>query len=275
MHKLLRGACVAIGLVCFGASYYLYNNFINPPPIVEVKDNNYHLENTDEGSGTVKLVMLKGKIKPSAGVTDHQFGIKINYPVVQRKVEMYQYFLKDDTPMMGWKDTAIKSFKDKNGREWKNPAFPKKYTSSTLYSDFLVGDGNLPVSANFLKSNLDLEKYSKNFYFLKKLPEKTTSEGFQLKTGYYLKSGNNKNHIGDIRVYYKVLNHRELPEITVLGQQRNHVVFKTNRDCRFYDSNITLNEITKTYTDDAPHAALAAVLFGVFFVMLGVFKGER
>ena len=70
MHKLIRGIFIAIGFALFGASYYLYNNFLNPPEIIEVQDNNYHLENTDDGSGTVKLVMLKGKPQPKEILED-------------------------------------------------------------------------------------------------------------------------------------------------------------------------------------------------------------
>ena len=276
MHKLLRGACVAVGLVCFGASYYLYNNFTNPPPITEVKDYNYHVENTDDGSGTVKLVMLKGKVTPSDELLeDSKTGVKTKYPVLERKVEMYQYFLKDDKPMMGWKDTPIKAFKDKNGKEWKNPNFPKDLRSNTFYHDFHINKGNLPVSFGFLKKGLDKKKYAKSFYYLKNLPKETTLKGYQWKGSHYLSPSGYKNHIGDIRVYYKVLNHEELPELTIIGQQKNHKVNFSNRDCRFYDEAIAMDEIRKTYKDDAPHAASAALFFGLFFVMLGIFKGER
>lgn len=276
MHKLLRGACVAIGIACLGASYYLYNNFINPPQITEVKDNNYHRENTDDGSGTVSLVMLKGKVTPSNELLeDDKTGVKTKYPILQRKVEMYQYFLKDDKPMMGWKETPIKAFKDKNGKEWKNPSFPSNLRSNTLYHDFHINKGSLAVSSKFLKKDLDEKKYEKSFYYLKNLPKETRLKGFEWKGNHYLSPSGYKNHIGDIRVYYKVLNHEELPELTIIGQQKNFKVNSSNRDCRFYDRAVTMDEIRKTYKEDAPHAALAAVLFGVFFVMLGVFKGER
>lgn len=276
MHKLLRGACVAIGIACLGASYFLYNNFINPPQITEVKDNNYHRENTDDGSGTVSLVMLKGKVTPSNELLeDDKTGVKTKYPILQRKVEMYQYFLKDDKPMMGWKETPIKAFKDKNGKEWKNPSFPSYLRSNTLYHDFHINKGSLAVSSKFLKKDLDEKKYEKSFYYLKNLPKETRLKGFEWKGNHYLSPSGYKNHIGDIRVYYKVLNHEELPELTIIGQQKNFKVNSSNRDCRFYDRAVTMDEIRKTYKEDAPHAALAAVLFGVFFVMLGVFKGER
>lgn len=276
MHKLLRGACVAIGIACLGASYFLYNNFINPPQITEVKDNNYHRENTDDGSGTVSLVMLKGKVTPSNELLeDDKTGVKTKYPILQRKVEMYQYFLKDDKPMMGWKETPIKAFKDKNGKEWKNPSFPSNLRSNTLYHDFHINKGSLAVSSKFLKKDLDEKKYEKSFYYLKNLPKETRLKGFEWKGNHYLSPSGYKNHIGDIRVYYKVLNHEELPELTIIGQQKNFKVNSSNRDCRFYDRAVTMDEIRKTYKEDAPHAALAAVLFGVFFVMLGVFKGER
>lgn len=275
MHKLLRGACIALGLACFGAGYYLYNNFINPPEIVEVKDNNYHMENTDDGSGTVKLVMVQGKIKPKENNGDSLTGLKVKYPVLQRKVEMYQYFLEGDKPMMGFKDRPIKSFKDSKGNEWRNPAFPSNIKNLTFYNDFVLGEGNLLISSKYLERELDKEKYSKSFYYLKNLPKDANLKDFEWKGNHYVKPSKNKNRIGEVRIYYKVLNYAELPELTIIGQQKNGKVNRSNADCRFYDRPVTMEEIRKTYKDDAPHAALAAALFGTFFIVLGVFKGER
>lgn len=275
MHKILRGACIALGLACFGASYYLYNNFINPPEIVQVQDNNFHIENTDDGTGTVKLVMLKGKVKPYNKAVDSGTGVEVNYPVLQRKVQMYQYFLKDDVPMVGWKDTQIKNFKDKKGKEFKNPAFPSKYKSVTYYSDIKLGDGRLPISFVYMQRLLKKYDYEKSFYYLKNVPRDQTPEGFQWKGNHYLKSSTPKPRVGDLRIFYRVLNHEELPELTIIGQQTDRKVKLTNADCRFYNTPVTMEEINKSYGEDAPHAALAAVLFGAFFVLLGVFKGDR
>lgn len=275
MHKLLKGACIALGLACFGASYYLYNNFINPPEIVEVKDNNYHMENTDDGSGTVKLVMVQGKIKPKENNGDSLTGLKVKYPVLQRKVEMYQYFLEGDKPMMGFKDRPIKSFKDSKGNEWRNPAFPSNIKNLTFYNDFVLGEGNLLISSKYLERELDKEKYAKSFYYLKNLPKDANIKDFEWKGNHYVKPSKNKNRIGEVRIYYKVLNYAELPELTIIGQQTKGKVNRSNADCRFYDRPVTMEEIRKTYKDDAPHVALAAALFGTFFIVLGVFKGER
>lgn len=275
MHKLLRGACIAAGLACFGASYYLYNNFINPPEIIEVTDNNYHMENTDDGSGTVKLVMLKGKLKPKTPAVDNKTGVKAKYPILQRRVDMYQYFQDGEKVMMGFKDKQIKNFKDSKGREWKNPHFDTGFKNFDFYSDFVLGDGNLPVSWRFLEAKLDKEKYAKSFYYLKNLPKDMPFKEFEWKGNQYVAPSKNKNRIGEVRAYYKVLNHVELPELTIIGQQKNGKVTLTNDDCRFYDRPVTIEEIRQTYTQDRPHAALAAALFGTFFIVLGVFKGER
>ncbi|MDO4204143.1 MAG: TMEM43 family protein [Selenomonadaceae bacterium] len=275
MQKLLRGILIAVGIACFGVGYYLYNNFLNPPEIAVVSDNNYHVENTDDGSGTVKLVMVKGKLKVKEPVEDDSTGVKSRYPIMKRVVEMYQYFPDGEKTMMGWKDHQIKSFKDSKGREWKNPDFPSGLKSKTFYHDFLLGEGNLPISHRFLQQKLDKEKYKDSFYYLKNLPKECRVKDFEWKDSYYLKSAGKKNRIGDVRIYYKVLKYDDLPELTILGQQKNGKVIYSNDDCRFYDRDVTMDEIVKTYTQDSPHAALAAVFFGTFFIVLGVFKGER
>lgn len=275
MNKLLRGVLVAIGLACFGAGWYLYNNFLNPPEIVAVTDNNYHVENTDDGSGSVKLVMVRGRMKPSEVTEDSKTGVKAKYPIMVRKVEMYQYFLDGEKVMMGWRDHQVKTFTDTKGREWKNPPFPKDFKSQYFYHDFLLGEGNLPISYVFLREELDKEKYQDNFYVLKNLPKEVPGKGYEWKGNHYLKASGDKNGIGNVRIYYKVLKYDELPELTVIGQQRKGKVTDSNEDCRFYDREVTMDEIVKTYDQDAPHAALAAVFFGIFFILLGVFKGER
>ncbi len=275
MNKLLKGFFIAVGLACFGAAYHLYNTFLNPPEIAVVTDNNFDIKNTDDGSGSVKLVMVKGKLSFKEYNKDDETGVKCRYPIMRRIVEMYQYFPEGEKVMMGWKDHQIKDFKDTKGREWKNPAFPKEWKSEYFYHDFFLGEGNLPISYGFLKTELDREKYKGSFYYLKNLPKDGTPKDFEWKGNHYLKSGKNKNHIGDVRISYKALKYDELPELTILGQQKNGKVSYSNDDCRFYDRDVTMDEIVKTYTQDAPHAALAAVFFGTFFIVLGVFKGER
>lgn len=277
MHKMLRIICVVIGIALFGAAFYLGGNYLNPPKIVVVEDNNYHRENTDLSGSSANLVMLKGKIQPDEEdmIEDRDTGVTSKYPIMQRKIEMYQYFLEGDTAMMGWQDHPVKDFTDGEGQEWKNPPFYNDLDNRTFYHDFFLGDGDLPVSYEFLRKNLDKEKYSESFYYLNNLPQEYDLEGFEWKQDHYLKSGGRKNHVGDVRIYYKVLKYDDLPELTIIGQQLESKVSLTNEDCRFYDYDVTMDEIVKTYDQDAPHAALAAILFGTFFIVLGIFKGER
>lgn len=272
MNKIVRGLCVAIGVALLGGSYYLYNNFVNPPKIVHVTDNNYHREYSDDGSGSVALVMLQGKIT-SGETTFDNLEVPLKYPIMQRKVEMYQFFLDGEKPMMGWQDVPVKSFKDKQGREFKNPAFPKDFKNQIIYNDFTVNNGKMPVSQSFLKKYLDLKKYQNDFLYLN-LPENKTPEGYQYNKNYYLKPAPGKSKIGSIRVYYKVLNPSKLPEVTLIGQQTKGAVKWHSLDSRFYEGKKELAEIQKTYDLDAPHAALGVACFGAFFVLLGLFKAD-
>ena len=272
MNKLIRGLCIAVGIALLGGSYYLYNNFVNPPKIVHVTDNNYHREYSDDGTGSVALVMLQGKITPGEPVLD-ALDVPIKYPIAQRKVEMYQFFLDGDKPMMGWKDVPVKSFKDKQGREFKNPAFPKNLQSKNIYNDFTINNGKMPVSQSFLKEYLDLSKYQNDFLYLH-LPEAKTPKGYQYKKNHYLKPASGKSKIGSLRIYYKVLNPEKLPEVTLIGQQTKGEVQRHYLDSRFYEGVKNLEEIKKTYDGDAPHAALGVACFGALFVLLGIFKAD-
>lgn len=275
MHKILRGVFIALGLSLFGASFYLYNNFTNQPETVLVADGNYDLKNSDDSSGSSKMVMVKGKIAPKAPVVDSATGVKANYPLLQRKVEVYQYFLDGDKPMMGWKDYPVKNFKAPNGREFKNPPFYKALDNRNFYGNITVNGGNLPIDYRFLSKDLDQKKYQKSFYVLNNLPESGTPKDFTYKKNHYLKEGPNpKSRIGSVRIYYKALNYRELPELTIIGQQTKGILSRSNSDCRFYDTPVEMQDIAKTYNQDAIHAALGAAFFGAFFILLGLFKGR-
>lgn len=275
--KIIRCLAIAAGLLLYGAAFYLYDNFTNMPNIIYVADGNFYKENNFEATEN-KYVMLTGKISTVGVSEDKEFGVTSNYPVMDRKVELYQYFLDEKdgkkVAMRGWKGTKIKDFKAPNGKEYKNPPFPKDIKDAKFFADFVINGGNLPVSNVFFRKLWQDEKYKDKIYYLIKLPEKCAKEGFELKKNHYLKPGDKKNNIGSIRVYYKVLNNKlfEMPEVTVVGRQIDGKVMMQGEECRFFDKIMTLDEVRQTYNEDAPHAAFGAVLFGTFFVLLGVFK---
>lgn len=276
MKKAFRYVCILIGIALLGAGVHLYNTFTNMPMTVVVADNNLHKENDDSASYSGNMVMLRGKIAARSNVKDNALGVTTKYPVLQRCVEMKQVFLDGDKVMIGWKDQAVKPFKDKNGKEWKNPPFPSDYKNSTFYGDFYLNDGDLPVSLDFLKQFLDMEKYKEQFYILKNLPEDKTPKDFEYKKNHYIKEIKKQQGLGSIRIYYKVLytGAEGMPEFTIAGQQRNGKLMRNGDDARFYDKPMELEEIRQTYTEDRLPAALSAVCFGAFFILLGVFKAR-
>jgi len=273
MNKFIRGACVALGLALFGASYYLYNNFTNMPKTTFVADNNYHVEHNDNSSSSADLVMVKGKLNVTVPAEDSLTGVKAKYPLVQRRVEMYQYFLKDGKAMVGWKEGRINDFTH-NGNKYSNPSLPSGLKSKLFYGRSVIGDGNLEIDPAFLTKDLDWNKHEKAFGYLSNLPSDNIPNGFVYKKNHYLKQTQHKQKVGSIRIAYRVLNHRELPELTIIGQQKNRRLTRSNSDCRFYDVPIELTAIEKTYRQDTPHAAAGAALFGAFFILLGVFKSR-
>lgn len=274
MNKVLRGACVVVGLALFGLSYYLYNNFTNMPNTTFIADNNYHVEYNDNSSGSADLVMVKGKLTVKKPAEDPVTGVKLSYPIVQRKVEMYQYFLKDDKVMVGWKEERIKDFTSTKGNKFKNPPFPTDLKSKYFYGESVINNGDLIIDTRYLNRDLDWKKYEKSFGYLTNLPMTKVPEGFVYRKNHYLKQTNHKEKVGSLRITYKVLNHNGLPELTIIGQQKNRMLSRTNSDCRFYDVPVEIDAIKKTYDQDAPHAATGAAMFGAFFIMLGIFKGR-
>lgn len=274
MQKILRGVCIALGVALFATSYYLYNNFTNMPKTTFVQDNNYHVENNDESHDSGNLVLVKGKLNVARPAEDPLTGVKAEYPLLQRKVEMYQYFLKDNKVMAGWKDTPIKAFTSSKGNKYSNPAFPKNLKSQYFFGKSVLGTGNLAIDPQFLLQDLDEKKYAGSFGYLAVLPKDKVPQGFIYKKNQYVRETKQKDKVGSIRISYKVLNAKNLPELTIVGQQYKQMLHRCKEDSRFYDVPVTRETIKKTYSQDAPHAAAGAALFGAFFVLLGVFKSR-
>lgn len=93
--KIIRCLAIVAGLLLYGAAFYLYDNFTNMPNIIYVADGNFYKKNNFEATEN-KYVMLSGKISTVGVSEDKEFGVTSNYPVMDRKVELYQYFLDEE-----------------------------------------------------------------------------------------------------------------------------------------------------------------------------------
>lgn len=278
--KIIKYLSVAVGLLLYGAAFYLYDNFTNMPDIIYVADGNFYKENNaDENEN--KFVMVRGKIAPIGMAEDKLYEVKAPYPIMLRKTEMYQYFQeeKDGSKrnMRGWQDHKIKSFTDEKGQKFENPQWPSEYSGPKFfYTDVSVNGGNLPVSRDFIRDLWKNEEFKDRIGYLKNLSQKKVPKGFVHKGNHFLKESGNKYHIGDIRIYYKAFNYKkDLPEFTFIGRQINGRLKMNDRDCRVFYKPMELEDIRKTYNEDAPHAAMGAVLFGTFFLVFGIFKAQE
>ena len=276
--KVLRYVFIALGLALCGAGWYLLDHFNNMPEVTVVEDCGLH-EEYNAGRGDARYVMLKGKISPHGVAEDKDFGVKARFPILVRKVEMYQFFKTtengEEVVKRGWKGKAIKSFKDKKGREFKNPPFPSGLADRSFYGDLSINGGTLPVSSAYMKKIFEKEKAENKLYYLKQLPEKNKPEGYVYKTSHYLKPSGTKNNVGSIRIYYKAYNYtKNTADYTIVGKQLNGRVEYTGEECRLLEGALDKEAVRNTYRDDAPHAALGACLFGAFFILFGLFKAQ-
>ncbi|MDO4177608.1 MAG: hypothetical protein Q4D21_00285 [Phascolarctobacterium sp.] len=270
MKKVLRYACLAAGITLFGATAYLYTSFYHMPKFVRVTDNNYHKDNDNN------LLLLQGKIAAKEEVTDKKLKVSFKTPIMQRKVEMLQYYLEDDKVKAGWKDKAVPSFKDKTGKEWSNPPFYKTHTTNTFFHDFYLDKGDLPISSVYLKDDFDMTKYADKFGVIARLPKESTPAGFEYKRNFYVQRTTAPNNIGSVRIYYKVLNlAKPMPEFTIVGSQYNKKVNKSNHYARFYDKRMEPEEMRSSYTEDRFDAALGTFLLGICFTLVGLFKAKE
>ncbi len=165
MKKIFAIASFVLGvfLTGLGAKYFFVNSSM--PDVVEVKDFNVHSKN--EG----KIVMMVGRPTYNGTVEDPAFGVKVNAPMLMRKVEMFQYLKGGpaDKPFMdkGWSEKlqptfearTMKEYNTKNaadgfimrkiGGKFTNPNFPAGIKSENFGAELTFNNGNLKLAKSF------------------------------------------------------------------------------------------------------------------------------
>lgn len=277
--KIPAVICFCLSLVCGG--WGIFNLFTNdrPPEYVIVTDHNAHPEN--EG----KYVLMTGTPTYSGFVEDPQFGVKVKSPLLQRKVEMYQYLYNGTsekaTMYKGWSSKYQSAFTDRFKRRYSNPSFPENLRSEDFGGELTFNNGTLKLDKEYspklgYSSYVDFkDSFARNLRPVTKLQAYKLPENYINKgNSYYLPKnpeyqGSNPQ-IGDIRITYKGLILKDLPEFTIIGKQVNDVI-KYADNGHLVDQVLTDDELKRFYRSTSRSAFFGALFCSVLLLGAGIY----
>ena len=295
MKRIFGFAFIALSifLVGLGLKFLFFDS--NVPDFVTVQDCNVHPEN--EG----KYVMMIGKPTYDGKiVTDPVFGVRVRTAALKRIVEMYQYQKNgpSDKPYMtkGWSSRSEASFEDRYGKRYSNPSFP--YRSEDFGGELSFNNGTLKIDKDYApkftySSYVDFkDAYPRSVLPVKKLyNSRKLPDGYVNRETYFYKasegntvanildSGNRRDallpdkttvHIGDVRIYYKALSVKELPECTIIGKQVKGVLIHDDRS-KLVDSRLSMDEIKKAYRTSSRMACMGAFFCALISFAIGMY----
>lgn len=273
-------------IICFclalaSGGWGIVNLFTNdkPPEYVVVQDRNIHAEN--EG----KFVLMTGTPTYEGFVSDPKFGVKVKSPLLQRQVEMYQYLYHgtSEKPTMykGWSSKPQAAFTDRFNRRYSNPSFPEGIRSEDFGGELTFNNGTLKLDKAYATklgygSYVDFkDSYARNLRPVNKLSSaKLPPEYINKGNSYYLSKNNNSQsanpQIGDIRITYKGLILRDLPEFTIIGKQVNGVISYGDNG-HLVDQVMSQEELKRFYRSTSRTAFFGAIFCSVLLLGAGVY----
>ena len=262
-----------LGVVLFFASFLILWN--NEASYVEnlrkadfIQKNVISITNYNPANN-LKLVHYTGSVTTNDNVSDDF--VTINTPVIERKVEMYQWDESCSTSGSGsskrrscnytkeWEDREINSDYFEQGGH-RNPRMTIK--SDTFYAE------NVSLGEFKLDKTL-IEDLSANSSF-SNLPNKS---GYQIVSGFYFSGTNYSNpEIGDYRISYKYLPVNS--PVSVISSQYNKMLYEfKNKKYTvglLYNGIHTAKEMVKMFKDDAKMLVFLLRFVGFIFMAIGI-----
>ena len=218
---------LGIIIIIFGCGIIWNNekkNVINIKDVKELRENIKDVSSSEVNkSNEGKLVATNGKLDfGDKYLVDGTFGISALTPVLERKVEMYEWVESSETKndetvytySKEWSTKIIDSSEFKKPTDHTNPT-QMKYASESYKAESLkVGEFSL---SNSFKDKLDADKEMLNLE-----PGVALPEGYAVNGKYITNSVNvEEPAIGDIRISF---NYGEYDDVSVLGKQNGTTI---------------------------------------------------
>lgn len=245
----------------------------------------YTMNLSDEGPGDIEV--YTGKLTMLEGAEDSDFGIKVDSPILIRKVEMYQYYKFNEKLRKDFFDKhqpKIKMEIFKKERIFKNPAFPSEPKAEVFCGKVKIGDSDLLLSDEILEK-FSLEKYV-NF---ETQPEKLEVSGLKngkkvfdlvpIDDNTYSNSVDGDWDVGDLRVTWYSIDLDDLADVyTAAGVVKDGVIGEKDHAVYIYDREISKDEIVSNSSVDNKTAGIGLIavgLIGAVICLIPLFKKNK
>lgn len=230
--------------------------------IVVLENAEYNEEN--EG----KLVATYANLQLQEPAVDTDYNLKVNCAILYRKVEMYQYYLSNDSVYKKYLGYSGKNIKGLHGEKYNNPEFPEEYKSKVMLGKVFIGDGELFLGQGLLETLIKTYNQSENKFV--QLDPDITIPGFTKDDeGVFSNSKSDNPAIGDIRINYQYLTLNSLGKVLIVGKQQGREIVPAEDSFSTIDlSSKTLEELKENNLSD--HSKDAKMLAYVAVVELAV-----
>lgn len=175
-----------------------------------------------------KLVLISGKLETDYTLTDEDLGLQIDSCKAERKVEMYQYAIKNDTLDYKW-DDDVKEYVVIDSKRYYNP----NKSMDDLETCDIAQLGEFTVPEGLTKKL----SYNSN---VKDLPE---VKRYRIKND-YLTNTSGIDKIGDIRIKYNYVDLDKTGEVSILAKQVGDSFEEYKLDTGYNVFNLYQNKIT-------------------------------
>lgn len=242
----------------------------------------YTMNLSDEGPDDIEV--YTGKLTLLEGAEDQEFGIKVDSPILIRKVEMYQYYKFNEKLRKRFSDKhepQVKMEIFKKERIFKNPAFPSEPKAEVFCGKVKIGDSNLLLSDEIL------EKFSlKKYVNFETQPEKLEVSGLKngkkvfdlvpIDDNTYSNSVDGDWDVGDLRVTWYSIDLDDLADVyTAAGIVKDGVIGEKDYAVYIYDREISKDEIVSNSSSNNKTAGIGLIavgLIGVVICLIPLFK---
>lgn len=262
MRKLIKKTpLISIALVIFAFISIVWSNQQSGMAVAEsVFDEIVMLDNTkfnEENEG--KLVAVYSDLQLLKAAVDPDTGLKVKCGILVKKAEMYQYTLVGDNVYRKYLGYSEKNIRGRRGENYNNTEFPEEYQNKAFLGDVRIGDGDLLLGNDLLKSLVRTNFSSESTKYQLLNPD-IKIPGFNKDAeGNFTNSQGEKPEIGDIRISYHYLTLKSLGKVLVVGRQQDGEIV-ADKDISVISTTATNIEQLKNEMSTGNHQKTSQVL---------------
>ncbi len=169
-----------------------------------------------------KVVFAVGKPVIKEKPVDKVTGLSANGFILVRDVEMYQFYIENDTVYKDFISDQNQNIAGRGGETYENPDFPDNLGSAVICAEVYMDGGNLRIGEDYLCTLSESSyEYFDNPHDLADVEISGGIDGYTYKNDWYYSGSPTDYKIGDIRIKYSYLPADSVTAVSLIGLQNN------------------------------------------------------